>query len=385
MTRAPHERLHHVDALRAFAMLLGVALHAALSFTDMDWPAKDVHASKVPGLLVAAVHGFRMQLFFLLSGYFSAGLLRHRGASGFISNRARRIALPLALACLTVLPATWGAIWFVSDGRATRELGEALAPVPWIAWLFVFPVLSHLWFLWFLCWLAPAFVAAWWLARRMPWLRVPGVLVRTPLCMLWLVPLTAILTAPMGRWGTVPSIAADLSAGVLPMPHVLAYYGAFFAFGAMVASMPGAMRGIGRGWWAWLAVAVVVFLPAAAVAGLAPEAEQLFPDRGVRRIAGLVLGATYAWCMCLGLVGAAARFLHAERPWMRWMADSSYWMYVAHLPLVLILQWAVSASPVGALAKFAFIVAATTGVLLVAYAFAVRPTWIGRMLNGPRP
>jgi peptidoglycan/LPS O-acetylase OafA/YrhL len=219
----------------------------------------------------------------------------------------------------------------------------------------------------------------------MPWLRVPGVLVRTPLCMLWLVPLTAILTAPMGRWGTVPSIAADLSAGVLPMPHVLAYYGAFFAFGAMVASMPGAMRGIGRGWWAWLAVAVVVFLPAAAVAGLAPEAEQLFPDRGVRRIAGLVLGATYAWCMCLGLVGAAARFLHAERPWMRWMADSSYWMYVAHLPLVLLLQWAVSASPVGAMAKFAFIVAATTGVLLVAYAFAVRPTWIGRMLNGPRP
>jgi hypothetical protein len=37
------------------------------------------------------------------------------------------------------------------------------------------------------------------------------------------------------------------------------------------------------------------------------------------------------------------------------------------------------------MAKFAFIVAATTGVLLVAYAFAVRPTWIGRMLNGPRP
>lgn len=384
MNRAPHERLHHVDALRAFAMLLGVALHAALSFSDMDWAVKDSTAGPAPGILVAWVHGFRMQLFFLLSGYFSLLLLRHRGTRGFMANRASRIALPLAVSCATILPLTWGATWFVSDGRAPRVLAELLAPLPWLAWLFVFPLLGHLWFLWFLCWMAPALVAAAWVARRVRWLRPPAALVRTPLCLLWLVPVTAVLLAPMGRWGTQPSFGADTSAGVLPMPHVLAYYGAFFAFGALAATVPGAIRGIGRGWWAWLALGAVVFLPAAVLGGLAPEGERLFPDPGARRLAMLVLGAAYSWCMCLGLLGAASRFLHAERPWMRWLADSSYWVYLAHMPVVLLLQWAVAPWAAPGVLKFAVVLAASMGVLLLAYRVAVRGSWIGRMLSGPR-
>jgi len=65
---APHDRLHHLDALRAGAMFLGVVLHAALSFTDMEWAVSDRHAGAAPGIWVAAIHGFRMQPFFLLSG-----------------------------------------------------------------------------------------------------------------------------------------------------------------------------------------------------------------------------------------------------------------------------------------------------------------------------
>lgn len=382
MTRSPHERLHHLDALRAFAMLLGVALHAALSFSDMDWPVRDVHAGPAPGLPVAAVHGFRMQLFFLLSGAFSMGLLRHRGTAGFLSNRARRIALPLAVSCATVLPATWGTIWLVSGGEGPRSLAQALSPLPWPAWLLAFPLLGHLWFLWFLCWLGAALVATAWLARSLPRPRIPAALVRSPLALLWLVPGTAALAAPMGAWGTQPSFGADTSAGVLPMPHVLAYYGAFFGFGALAATVPGAIGGIGRGWWAWLALATVAFLPAAAVGGLAPEAERLFPDPGTRRTAGLLLGSAYAWCMCLGLVGLAARLLRSERRWVRWVADSSYWVYLVHLPVVLAFQRAVAGLPCGGFAKFVAVLLGTMAVSLASYRLVVRGRWIGRMLNG---
>lgn len=384
MTDAPRERLHHLDALRAFAMLLGVALHASLSFTDMEWAVKDVRASGAPGLAVAAIHGFRMQLFFLLAGYFAMALLRHRGARGFVANRARRIALPLALACATIVPASWAVTWWVSDGRATQAIRELLAPLPWVPWLMAFPLLGHLWFLWHLCWMLAALLAVHALARRVPWLRPPAVLVRTPLCLLWLVPVTAVLAAPMGMWGTRPSFGADTSAGVLPMPHVLLYYGAFFAFGALASGVPGAIAGMVRGWWAWLAVAVVVFLPAAVLGGLAPEAERLFPDPGTRRMAMLLGGATYAWCMTLGSIGAAGALLHRERAWRRWLADASYWVYLVHLPVVVLLQWAVSEVQAPALAKFAAVLAATMAVTLATYAWAVRPTWIGRMLNGTR-
>lgn len=61
-------RRHDLDALRAFAMLLGIALHAGLSFTGGPWMVQDSRPSGLFHLLIGAVHGFRMPLFFLLSG-----------------------------------------------------------------------------------------------------------------------------------------------------------------------------------------------------------------------------------------------------------------------------------------------------------------------------
>ncbi len=34
-------RRHHLDALRALAMLLGIALHGALSFVEFPWVVQD--------------------------------------------------------------------------------------------------------------------------------------------------------------------------------------------------------------------------------------------------------------------------------------------------------------------------------------------------------
>lgn len=385
MTHAPHERLHHLDALRAFAMLLGVALHAAMSFTQVGWPVEDELAGGGAILAVTAIHGFRMQLFFLLSGYFSMGLLRHRGARGFLANRARRIALPFALACVTVLPVTWAVIRWSSGYRSPGDILEKIADLPALVRWMAFPALSHLWFLWHLCWMAPALPVAVAAARKLPRVRVPPVLVRTPLCLLWAVPLTALLSAPMAMWGTMPGFGADTSAGVVPMPHVLLYYGAFFGFGALAATVPGAITGMARGWWAWLGAGAAVFLPALVLCSLAPEAERLVPDPGARRIAALLGSSAFCWFMILGTLGASAALLRHERPWVRWLADSSYWVYLAHLPLVMALQVAVAHAPLGAAAKFTLVLAGTMAPLLVAYRFAVRPTWAGRMLNGPRP
>ena len=42
---APARRWHDLDALRGFAMLLGIGLHAALAFFPLFWPVQDRHAS----------------------------------------------------------------------------------------------------------------------------------------------------------------------------------------------------------------------------------------------------------------------------------------------------------------------------------------------------
>jgi glucan biosynthesis protein C len=111
----------------------------------------------------------------------------------------------------------------------------------------------------------------------------------------------------------------------------------------------------------------------------------MFPDPGARRAAMLFGGATYAWCMTLGLLGAFGAIRPRERPWMRWLADSSYWVYLAHLPVVVLLQCAVADVQAPGPAKFALVLAATMVITLATYAWAIRPTWVGRMLNGPRP
>lgn len=55
-------RYHDLDALRAFAMLLGILLHGLLSFIPIPiWPAQDIYQKEdIYGTINSAIHGFRM-------------------------------------------------------------------------------------------------------------------------------------------------------------------------------------------------------------------------------------------------------------------------------------------------------------------------------------
>ena len=115
------KRYHDLDALRAFAMLLGIVLHGAISFFPVPiWPAQDIHQPEVDvptqlvetlgqagletprsvnlyEMLLHAIHGFRLPLFFLVSGFFTAMLWRNRGLMQLAKHRAIRILLPLVI------------------------------------------------------------------------------------------------------------------------------------------------------------------------------------------------------------------------------------------------------------------------------------------------
>ena len=163
-----------MDALRAVAMLPGVVLHALLFLIPGSWPVEDPWGAATSpnvnpyGYLASAIHGFRMPLFFLLSGFFTAMLWQQRGLLRLTTHRLQRIALPLLLGAFTVVPVT---AW-VFDVAGFRL-------VHWpLAWLDSF---YHLWFLWLLLLLAAAFIAAarlgLQLRRRLWWLVVPLVAV----------------------------------------------------------------------------------------------------------------------------------------------------------------------------------------------------------------
>jgi len=79
--RAP--RYHALDGVRAFAMLLGVFLHASLPYIHVlfPWAVVDGSRSVSLTLVIYAIHSFRMPAFFLIAGFF-ARLVFHRAGPG---------------------------------------------------------------------------------------------------------------------------------------------------------------------------------------------------------------------------------------------------------------------------------------------------------------
>ena len=100
---APNDRRHDLDALRAFAMLLGIALHAAIPYAPgFPWALRDSQSSDLFALLFMAIHGFRMPLFFLISGFLTVMVWRQKGMRALLRQRLIRILLPPRLPAMLI-------------------------------------------------------------------------------------------------------------------------------------------------------------------------------------------------------------------------------------------------------------------------------------------
>ena len=488
----PLPRWHHLDALRGFAMVLGIALHVSMSFFVGFWVVRDVTADDDGWFdeFFHGIHGFRMPLFFLLSGFFTTMLWRRRGPGRLVRHRLRRIAAPLAIGMITVVPAvTWSIEWAIDNGVSdhVEETGDiwtavyfghvgavevllergvdvdaanptqdgetplhiaafagdatiaellldrgadprrpattgatpmdyavfagsaAVAEVlvdagvtdprtdgggwtdldVWAAgaeeveataakfglesWLTSF---YHLWFLWFLLWLIAGFVVVAFAVERLP-----SGSDRLGSVVMWgLIPAVLGPQLLMGDEGAIRVFGPDTSTGIVPIWHVLAYYGCFFAFGALLfgrvnrAGRP-LVETIGR-WWP-------VLLPAGFLV-VFPVALHVTFETDMSWLLASVLQVAYAWLAIVSLLGVFAAVLAVERRWVRYLSDSAYWLYLAHLPVVIVAQSAIRNWEFPAAAKFIGLTTAITAGLLVSYQLGVRYTAIGALLNGSR-
>ena len=181
--------------------------------------------------------------------------------------------------------------------------------------------------------------------------------------------LSALFQAFMGI--STPGFGPDTATGILPPPHLLAYYAVFYLFGAYYFSFDSRHDSLGYLWWLWLPLALGILLPA----GLAWREDRLL---------SVLLQTGYAWLMTLGMIGVFHRFLNWQNQTIRYCADSAYWLYLAHLPLVVWTQGLVRDWPMPALVKFSLVTAGCMVLLVASYQLLVRHTWLGKLLNGPR-
>ncbi|MCQ8876512.1 acyltransferase family protein [Pseudoalteromonas shioyasakiensis] len=103
-TNSKLQRLHGLDFCRAIFMILGLFYHAALIYsTDYIWRVTDTESSSYLTTLASFVHAFRMEAFYLISGFFYL-LVFTKNYEGFLQERLTRVIPPLLLCGLLINP-----------------------------------------------------------------------------------------------------------------------------------------------------------------------------------------------------------------------------------------------------------------------------------------
>ena len=364
--QAVQERLHYMDHLRALAMLAGVFFHAALAYSPLMqgfFPTADRQNSAGVDAVIWGLHLVRMPLFFLVAGFFAAWVIAARGGPALARQRVRRILVPFLVAWPLVL---WSLS--ASTGWALENVQHPSAFLAMVReWLQqpdpprLPPGTGHLWFLYYLLlfgvlhWVVRALalgrIGAWLVARHPAWL---------------------LLGLPVLLWPALASVSAPHPApeGLVPQFWAIAYYGAFFALGTLVharADWPERARPFAP----WLALASLalyaVFLWRLSVE--LPGQAQPVASWGM----ALLEACLSVWLAVLCLL-AGRRLLDRASGVMRYLAQSAYWTYLLHLPLLFAVQYVLMDKDWSWGLKFAVAVSATLAACLLSYQLLVRHT-----------
>ena len=149
----------------------------------------------------------------------------------------------------------------------------------------------------------------------------------------------------------------------------LGYTGAFLA-GWFLHAAPEGLARAERGWPVHLVLAALLTVPALVVTMPLPLAA------AVHALAG--------WAWVYGLLGLCGRVLRRENRVARYLADASYWVYLWHVPLLLLVAVPLAGTPWPWPLEVLLALGAVMAVLLLSYDLLVRGTWVGRWLNGHR-
>lgn len=384
------DRLHGLDGVRAFALLLGVVLHSTLAYVMQpgQWGIGAARPDLALWAFVHYVHDFRMQLFFVLAGFFGALVVARRGVRVYLRDRAVRIGLVFVV-LLYPLKLLISVPW-IAGGLKTGwlQLPTETARLPLVmlaiggfreeTWPAISP--GHLWFLYYLFLVTTLFLGARWVATQVA--AGPG---RGP--SLWL---ERLLAHPLGPIAlalpmipllglTTGAVLASPDRGFVPDAIALIVYGLCFSLGWWLHGHRALLNAFARWWLPWLASSLAV---GALAFGIEIQHQLGGLTPGLHWLAAAANALTLSLAS-LGWIGFFVDNFSAPSPVVRYLADASYWVYLIHLPIVVAVQ--VWVSDWGILpAQLLVINAVTFAVSLASYHWLIRDTPLGAWLNGRR-
>ena len=314
------DRLHSLDFLRAFALLMGVLLHVLMLLLEpFDGSEPRLGAS----IIFIWIHTWRMPLFMLLAGFFTALSLSKRNTGNYSFNRLIRLGVPLLL-LWSVIPAI--------DEEASR-LFKAPELISWLFYDVPFTFrLDHLWFLYYLLIFYSILLL---IKTAVPFiysLILGFELSLSRVLMVWLPIL--ILLSPLnkptgGILGNDPVIFGEINLGSM------LFMASFFMIGMQAYKSSQFLENLQRIRF-WLPSLIVFSLIPIGLLAWGGVKDEPFVFSGLLEL-WIVnsLSGSAALFLVLSIMGLAMHKISSSGQILRWLVKLSYPIYVFHLMFVI--------------------------------------------------
>ncbi len=394
------QRLYYFDHLRVLAVMLGIIMHTSIAFSTANfykWYIKTDHPSIIANYVVLFVHIFYMPMFFFIAGFFGYQMFKKYHWSGLIKNRFYRIAVPFFILMLILIPIHTQDVFYsiiiqnLSKG-ITIPQGPGL-----LSWMMnEFSKLyqaGELWryynndnAYWFLYYLLIYYVVILILEFI---ISLSTKIISPKIQQMVHVIFTAIYLNPLIIGMILFYILSysltwylDISYKFHSPLHILFFYGVFFGLGWFMHRY-NSIEVCSKHCRIYMLLTLMIILPTYYYF------YRYSTDYGnthftVYKIICLWLYAMLASFLTFSSTGLTMQYFNKPNKVINYLAESSYWLYIAQIPIVVLAQDVFIKMPWPNIMQYLCVLSLTLIILLILYRFMVRHTWIGQMLNGTR-
>ena len=410
------ERYHGLDFVRAVAMMLGVVLHVSMFFCDNNsfhWIAGEHKRDSINTFAVRGIHFFRMQLFMLLAGFFAELVLQKKGMNALMRDRLKRILWPFLIGIFFFMPFfmymtddTWPGV-FTNIFDDTSALERIKSYILWGAFTDkpVFKEINfwHFWFIYFLMF----FYLFHWLFHQ---LGNKDILFKNNKLLNNLIHLSIA-----NKWGFLILTALafpihySLQSPMFWPSHFnfqvneLIYYFGFYVFGVYLYKNISLIKILAQNGWFYIIISlpfvcllnapterydlmrnVVVDITTWKIADMQLWGEGLYSNANYKALI-VFLRCAVSWMLCLGFIGLAHRYLNKPGRYVRYLADSAYWVFWVHVLFTIYFsRYAQQMSFGNSLSKAVIIFYLSMFLMYFLYNNCIRYTFLGDYFMGSR-
>lgn len=314
------DRMHSLDFLRAFALLMGVLLHVLMLFLEpFDGSEPRLGAS----IIFIWIHTWRMPLFMLLAGFFTALSLSKRDVGNYALNRLIRLGVPILL--------LWAVIPAIDE--TTSDIFKLPELISWVLYDVPFTLrLDHLWFLYYLLIFYGVLLLLKSITPRIFTYISDFKLSSARVLILWLPIL--ILLSPLnkptgGIFGEIPTTFGEVELGSM------LFMASFFLMGLQIQKSARFLEQLQqkRFWLPSLIIFSLIPIGLMGWGGLKDE-PFVFSSALEMWIANSLSGSA-ALLLVLSIMGFGMSQITSSGSTLRWLVKFSYPIYVFHLMFVI--------------------------------------------------